>query len=91
MLDNLMEDIREKLESDLDGTYNKWLIKKLQDYKSHYAHIKQELLQPKAYNNLVSLDSALNAALIVIYKYQRDKNKTHTISGEIPFSSLFRL
>lgn len=91
MPDFSMEDIKLKLEDDSDGTYQRWLIKKIQDYKYQYDQSKQGLLPPDIYRKLDALDRALDAALTVISQYHRGKNKRSKHTEEIAFSALFNL
>ena len=86
-----MEDIEEKLESDSDGTYKKWLLNKLQDYKYQYAHLKQGLLQPDIYEKLYALDRSFDAALTVISQYRCNNSKPPESTEEITLSTLFYL
>ena len=91
MPDFSMEDIKEKLDSDLDGTYKKWLINKLQDYKTQYALLKQGLLQPDIYEKLNAIDRALDAALTVISQYRSNNGKPPEGTEEDTLSTLFYL
>jgi hypothetical protein len=91
MPDFSMEDIKVKLETDSDGIYKKWLIKRIQDYKNQYGHLKQGFSPPDIYKKLDALDGALDAALTVISQYQKSKTQSSVRTEEIAFSTLFCL
>ncbi len=61
--------IKAQLDNDTDGAYQKWLLEKLQGYKSEVESSLQQMLAPEEYDRLSHLDRALTMALLVVSSY----------------------
>ena len=75
MTDFSLQNVKEQLEADTDGSYKSWLLEKLKEHKIQVQDELQRMLGPEEHDRLFSLNRALDAAIEVISKYSIGKNE----------------